>query len=64
MHKFIALLNELKISPLNTPDDSKLNRRTAAGRNDQLNLSVLQRGIIKANSPRAAKPLVLRTAIK
>ena len=40
-HKFIALLKELSVPPLNTPDDSKFHRRTAAGRNNRLNWSVL-----------------------
>ena len=64
MHKFIALLKRLKVPPINTLDGSKFHRRAVAGRNDRLNLSVLQRGIPKANSPRDAEALVLRAIPK
>ena len=50
------------MSPLSTPDDSKFHSRTAASRNNRLNLSDTQRGITKANSSRAAEALVLRAA--
>ena len=63
-HKFIALLEELKVSPLNMPDDSEFHRRPAAGRSDRLNWSVQQCGFTKANSPRTAEVLVLRAANK
>ena len=46
-HKFTALLKELMVPPLNTPDGSKFHWRTAAGRNYRLNWSVVQSGIIK-----------------
>ena len=58
-HKFIALLKKLKVPPLNAPNGSYFHRRTAA---DRLNYSILQRGITKANLPRAAKAQVVRSA--
>ena len=53
--KCIALFKELKMPPLNTPGGSNFHRRRAAGINDPVNLSVLQRENTKGNSPRAAK---------
>ena len=63
-HKFVALLKELKVPPLNTPYGSKFHSRTAAGRNGRLYWSVQQHRITKANSPRAVETLVLRAAMK
>ena len=44
--------------PLSTFSGRKFHMRPATGKHDRVNWSVLQRGITKANSHRAAEPLV------
>ena len=58
------LLKELKVPLLNMPNGSTFHRRAAAGKNDRLNASLLQHGIAKPSSPRAAEALVLWAATK
>ena len=42
---FITLLKEIKVPALNTQAGSKFYRRSAAGKNDELNWLLLQRAI-------------------
>ena len=53
--KFIALLNELKMPPLNTPDGSKFHIRAAAGINYELNWPILQPVVTKLTRPEQLK---------
>ena len=55
-HKFIALLKELKVASLNTPEGSKFHIHTDVGRNYQLKWSARKHQ--SYNSPRAAKAQV------